>query len=296
MIDISDFNMIETICSTGSLTKASEALFISQPTLSKRLARLEEQLGAKLFHRASSGLKPTPIANYLIDRASPLKAQISNMERHVERILAHDQGELRIGVGPIIEQVLLPDVLVKLSNRAGAVRLSVLTERAAVLVEQLKSGDLDIIAGPFGASNEDLAADGITAIELIHEQTINVARSDHPIFSSNGNEFFHFPYASPPLQGTMTSSIPRPLERRRLSSDNYTLLKKVALETDYICGGPREIFRAELESGMMREVTDSPSAAWRSACLFKTEALETPLVRLFVDTIQDCRDVYLSNH
>ncbi len=296
MIDISEFNMVETICATGSLTKASEALFVSQPTLSKRLARLEDQLGAKLFHRAPSGLKPTLIANYLVDSANPIKARVSSIERQVERILAHDQGEVRIGVGPIIEQVLLPAVLIELTNQSGNVRFSVLTERAAVLIEQLKSGALDVIAGPFGANNSDLEEDGITSIDLIHERTVNVARADHPIFVTKNPNFVEYAYAAPPLQGTMQSSVPSGLERRRLSSDNYTLLKKVALETDYICGGPKEIFRAELEAGTMREIPDSPSLEWRSACLFRTEALETPLVRLFVDTLIRCRDEYLKQH
>lgn len=296
MIDIAEFTMVETICATGSLTKASEALFISQPTLSKRLARLEDQLGAKLFHRASSGLKPTLIATYLVDSANPVKARVSSIERQIERILSHDQGEVRIGVGPIIEQVLLPAVLIKITNSSGNVRFSVLTERASVLTEKLKSGELDVIAGPFGASSQNLEEDGLTSIELIHERTINVARFGHPIFKSKKPNFLEYAYASPPLQGTMASSVPGGLERRRLSSDNYTLVKKVALETDYICGGPKEIFRAELEAGTMREVPNSPSLEWRSSCLFKTESLETPLVRLFVDTLIECRDEYLEAH
>ena len=296
MIDLSDFTMVETICATGSLTKASEALFVSQPTLSKRLARLEDQLGAKLFHRASNGLQPTLIANYLVDSANPIKARVSSIERQIGRILSHDQGEVNIGVGPIIEQVLLPAVLIKLTNNSGNVRFSVLTERAAVLMEKLKSGELDVIAGPFGASTQDLDENGLTSIELIHEQTINVARSGHPIFNAKNPNFLDYAYASPPLQGTMQSSLRSGLERRRLSADNYTLVKKVALETDYICGGPKEIFRAELESGSMREVPNSPSIEWRSSCLFKTEALETPLVSLFVETLIECRDEYLKAH
>ena len=102
MIDLSDFRMVETICSTGSLTKAADALLVSQPTLSKRLARLEDQLGAKLFHRAPSGLTPTLFANYLVDSANPVKARVASIERQVERILDHDKGDVRIGVGPII--------------------------------------------------------------------------------------------------------------------------------------------------------------------------------------------------
>ncbi len=168
MVDISDFNMVEAICSTGSLTKAAEALFVSQPTLSKRLARLEDELGAKLFHRAPSGLRPTSIANFL-----------------------------------------------------------------------------------------------------------------------------EYAYAAPPLQGTIASPVPRGLERRRLSSDNYTLLKKVVLETDYVCGGPMEVFGAELEAGALRIIPNTPSVEWCSACLFRTEALETPLVKLFVEVLLECRDRYL---
>ena len=295
MIDVSEFTMVETICATGSLTKASQLLFVSQPTLSKRLAKLEDQLGAKLFHRAPNGLKPTLIANYLVDSANPVKARVASIERQIERILAHDQGEIRIGVGPIIEQVLLPAVLIRLTSRSGSVRFSVLTERAAVLLAKLKTGELDVIAGPFDANSGDLENDNLTSVELIHEQTINVARSDHPIFKAEQTNFLEYPYASPPLQGAMESAVHTGLERQRLSSDNYTLIKKVALVTDYICGGPKEIFRAELASGAMREVPDSPSLEWRSACLFKTEALETPLVRLFVDTLVECRDEYLES-
>ncbi len=295
MIDISEFTMVETICATGSLTRAADALFLSQPTLSKRLARLEKRLGAKLFHRAPSGLKPTVIAKYLVESAHPLKAKISSIERQVERMLAHDQGEIRVGVGPIIEQVLLPPVLIQLTNRTGNVRFSVLTERAAVLLEQLIAGRLDVIAGPFDAGSAELADAGITSINLIQEKTINVARADHPVFDTKNPDFAKYAYAAPPLQGTMKSSVPSGLDRRRLSSDNYTLLKKVAMKTDYICGGPKEIFRSELAAGTMREVPDTPSTQWRSACLFKSEALDTPLVRLFVDTLISCRDEYLKS-
>lgn len=294
MIEISDFQMVETIALTGSLTRAAEQLFVSQPTLSKRLARLERQLDATLFHRSSTGLTPTPIARYLIDSVQPLKAQVASIERQVERLLSYEHGELRIGVGPIIEQVLLPEVLIALRSRTGNVRFSVLTERASVLMEQLQAGALDVIAGPFDSSQAQLQEQGITSIDLIHETTINVARADHPVFSDPEADFLTYAYASPPLQGAMRTTTPGGLERPRLSADNYTLLKRVALDTDYICGGPRAVFAEELASGLMREVPDSPSARWRSACLFRTEALETPLVRAFVEVIVECRDRYLA--
>ena len=296
MIDISELTMVETICASGSLTKASEAMSVSQPTLSKRLAKLEDQLGARLFHRASNGLKPTLIANFLVEKASPIKSHISSIERQVERILSHDQGDIRIGVDPIIEQVMLPGVLIKMMNYSGNVRFSVFTEGATALVDKLKSGELDVIAGSFGASPCHPEDHDIMSIELTREQTINVARVGHPIFKTRNPKFFEYAYAYPSSKKTPELSRPSGFGGRRLSLDNYTLIKKVALETDYICGGPKEVFISEIEAGTMQVVPDSPSVEWRSSCLIKTEATETPLVGLFIETLLECRDEYLKAH
>lgn len=286
--------MVETICGAGSLTRAADALHVSQPTLSKRLARLEQQLKAKLFHRGPTGLKPTLIANYLIESSTQIKANIASVERHVERILEHDKGDLRVGVGPIIEQVLLPPVLIDFAQQTGSVRLSVITDRADVLLNQLNAGKLDVIAGPYDPDDPSHEDEDIEAIELIREGTINVARSSHPIFESNETvDFLTYPYASPPRQGAMAREPRFFQERPRVTADNYTLLKTLVLETDYICGGPREIFRTELESGAMREIENTPSVFWQSACLMKTESLDTPLVKLFVEIVVKHRDFYL---
>ncbi len=294
LLDVSDLHMVETICTTGSLTKAAETLNVSQPTLSKRLARLEHQLKAKLFQRGPTGLTPTLIANYLIESSTHIKASVASVERQVERILEHDKGDLRVGVGPIIEQVLFPPVLIEFAKQTGSVRVYVFTDRADVLLNQLREGSLDVIAGPYNAADPTYEDEGILAIELIREETINVARPGHPIFEGQANEeFLNYPYAAPPRQGVMSKEPRFMKERPRVSADNYALLKRLVLETDYICGGPREIFREELRSGAMIEIPDTPSLEWQSACLMKSEALDTPLVRLFTDILVMQRDKYL---
>lgn len=296
MLDVSDLHMVQTISETGSLTKAAEVLHVSQPTLSKRLNRLEQQLGARLFERNPTGLKPTLIANYLIDSTAQIKASMASVERQVERILDHDTGNLRVGVGPIIEQVLLPGVLTQFAQRTGSVRLSVVTDRADVLLEQLKSGQLDVIAGPYNAADPDHQEAGLHTIDLIQEETINVVRADHPIFKDVSPDFFAYPYASPPIQGTMVG-VKRPArqERARVFADNYTLLKTLVRASDYICGGPSYIFRNEIQDGSLKILKDSPTTGWQSACLMKTESLNTPLVNLFVEILTEQRDKYLSD-
>jgi len=294
MLEVSDLHMVEIISGMGSLTRAAEALNISQPTLSKRLARLEQQLGTKLFEREATGLTPTLIAEYLIDSTAQIKANMASVQRQVERLVEHDTGNLRIGVGPIIEQVLLPPVLTQLAKRTGSVRLSIVTDRADILLEQLKSGQLDVIAGPYNADDAAHKEAGLEAIDLIRENTINVARVEHPIFNESNADFFAYPYASPPVQGTMTGMRrPTNQERARVFADNYSLLKSLILESDYICGGPQHIFASEIEEGRLKVIEESPSVPWQSACLTQRKSLDTPLVKLFVNILMKERDRYL---
>ncbi|MFT6436851.1 MAG: DNA-binding transcriptional LysR family regulator [Candidatus Azotimanducaceae bacterium] len=181
-MDTSDIDMIQVITEAGSLTKAAEILFVSQPTLSKRLARLESQLSTTLFHRSATGLAPSSVTKYIIKEAQPLKAQLARIERHVQQLTDLQTGVVRIGVGPIIEQVLLPAVLKKFFNRTGNVRISVVTDQADVLLDQFEQAKLDIIAGPFKAGDFD-NKDHI-AFPLIRDPIIQVARWDHPLFDS----------------------------------------------------------------------------------------------------------------
>ncbi len=295
MLDISDLNMVAIISETGSITQAAQRLHVSQPTLSKRLARLEQQLLCRLFQRNPTGLKPTHIARYLVESAAQIQSSIHAVERHVARIREHESGDLNVGVGPIIEQVLLPSVLTAFATRTGKVRLSVVTDRAEQLYDQLLAGKLDLIAGPYAPDDKKFVAAGVHSIPLISEQTINVARAEHPIFQNTSDNFYDYPYAAPPRQGSMAGSRnPDSRPGARVHTDNYNLLKTLVLSSDYICGGPRHIFRNELDAGELREIENSTTANWQSACLLKEEALDTPLVKLFLDLLVTERDRYLS--
>lgn len=66
MLDVSDIKLLQKVTELGSINKAADELYMSQPTLSKRISRLEQTLNVKLFFRHSSGMQPTDVTNYLI--------------------------------------------------------------------------------------------------------------------------------------------------------------------------------------------------------------------------------------
>lgn len=278
-MDTADISLIRTLAEEGSVTRAALALHQSQPTLSRKLARLESRLNTSLFHRSPTGMVPTEVARYIIEAAEPLDTALRKIERHVEQLTQLQTGEVRLGVGPIIEQVLLPEVLGQFVVETGQVRINTVTDHADTLVELLQSGRLDVIAGPFDADHYP----ELLGYPLITDSLVTVARTDHPLFNPDENRSPQdFPLAAPLPQGSLSSSDAQVPANQRIASDNYPLLIRVALSSDCICRGPWPLFRAELEQGLLREVPTRRSATWQSACLIRPESVDAPLVKLLV--------------
>ena len=131
-VDVRDIELIQAVVDHGSLSRACVQLNMSQPTLSKKLARLEHMLGTELFHRYPKGLVPTDVARYILSRAEPLRRQVAELERHVELMTQLDKGQLNLGVGPIIEQLMLPEVLRTFVESTGEVELFIVTKAGKV--------------------------------------------------------------------------------------------------------------------------------------------------------------------
>lgn len=296
-MDTSDLMLIEKICELGSLTRAAEVLYLSQPTLSKKLGRLESQLGATLFHRSSTGLVPTDVARYIIVSAQPLKDQLRRIERHVEQITQLDRGDVQLGVGPIIEQVLLPTVLSKFVAQTGRVQMSVITEDADTLLQLLRSASVDVIAGPFRAADYDEKE--FIAFPLVSDSFIAVARTGHPLFTSDDAsiDFRSFPWAAPKPQGAVADQ-PNldTTPHQRVVSDNYALLIKLTVSSDCICFGPEHIFQTEINGGTLAKIQGVPKLQWESACLVRPESVETPLVKLVADLLISASEDYRRTH
>lgn len=279
-METADITLIRTIAEQGSLTRAAEVLHRSQPTLSKRLARLETQLRTQLFFRSPTGLVPTDVANYIVESSQPIQDQLRRIERHVEQLTDLESGEVRLGIGPIIEQVLLPGVLAKFVAATGNVHLSVHTDHADRLLAGLHAADLDVIAGPFRAAEHE----NLVGFPLIRDNLVTVVRAGHPALASGrAQDIGAYPQASPGPQGSGAGgAASRWTARKQIASENYPLLKHLTLNSDCVCQGPWYLFREELATGALVELESERPVRWESACLVRPESVETPLVKLLV--------------
>ncbi|MEO0437416.1 MAG: LysR family transcriptional regulator [Pseudomonadota bacterium] len=293
-MDVQDIELVKAVEEEGSISRACVRLNISQPTLSKKLARLEQVLGTRLFQRYSKGLVATDTARYILSKAKPLRDQINEIERHIELINQMDAGELRLGVGPIIEQLMLPDVLRVFTESTGNVRLSIVTESEETLLRMLRGSKLDVVVGPFQARDQD--GEHLLAFPMIEDEIIAVVRKGHPLLGRKSYkllDLIEYSWVAPKAQGTVQQTSDHPVfSKMKISSDNYSLLKQLTIRSDVICAGPSAVFKQELADKFLIEVPVSLEVTWESALLVRPETLATPLGKHLVSLFTTLRDSY----
>ncbi len=288
-MDITDIELIRAIVQTGSLSEACQVLNQSQPTLSRKLSRLEDQLNVALFHRSPKGLAPTEIAAYVLAKAEPIDHKLREIERHVELITQRETGFLNLGVGPITEQIVLPQVLHRFVETTGKVSLSVVTEDHTTLLKMFDASELDLVVGPYRAQDE--SNKDVIAIPMVTDDIIAVARTGHPVFKVKKikpQTLRQFSMASPAKQGSATQAEGGPpLPRAKIRSDNYDLLKKLVLTTDMFCAAPRAVFADDIAKKRIKQIPVDLRLTWESSLLIRAETLLAPLAHHLVSLFKD---------
>ena len=290
MLDLSEIKQIQTIAKLGSMNKAAEVLNMSQPTLSKRLSRLEDKLNITLFHRHNGGMQPTEAANYIINVGDSLNGQMQAIERHIELMADLKEGKVNLGIGPIIEQLYLPKVILDFTEKTERIKVSIRTESPNHLLSLLEKGEIDIAVGPF---NPEHFAEELQSFSLQPEGGVTVVRKDHPVLSKTGDEqileTLKYPIISPHIpEHMMADLIELGLKLEpEIVCDNYSTSKTVVLNSDYITGGPEALFAKEIKAGDLVKLEVELPIFWTAYCVTKPETLLIPAVNSMVDIFRD---------
>jgi len=136
---------------TRSFTRAAEACFVTQSTLSAGLKELESTLGAQLVERDRQSVRMTPLGDTVVERARGLLAGAEDLVEAAAAGAKPMTGLLRLGAIPTIAPFLLPSLLPIVRERHPALRLALREDLTAKLLVRLEDGELDfaLIALPF---------------------------------------------------------------------------------------------------------------------------------------------------
>ena len=131
--------------------KAAEDCAVSQSALSSALSEMEKQLGFQIFERDNRKVLVTPLGQQVLDKARSIKVQVDDIHKLAESLKAPLSTPLSIGVIPTIGPYLLPRVLPLLEAQYPGLKLDVVEDQSAELLELVRRGELDaaILALPY---------------------------------------------------------------------------------------------------------------------------------------------------
>jgi LysR family transcriptional regulator, hydrogen peroxide-inducible genes activator len=131
--------------------RAAEACFVSQPTLSVSIKKLEEELDVRIFERGANEVSVTPIGAEIVRQAQQVIEQAQGIRELAKRRKDPLTGPLRLGVIYTIGPYLLPDLVRQAIERVPQMPLMLQENFTARLLDMLRNGDLDaaIMAEPF---------------------------------------------------------------------------------------------------------------------------------------------------
>lgn len=134
--------------------RAAERSFVSQPTLSVALKKLEEQLGVALFERHRGEARPTPVGIRVIEQARRVLAEAEQIKRIAAEGKDELSGMLRVGAIYTVGPYLFPQLVPALRRQNPDMPLVIEENYTDVLARRLKQNELDVIviAMPFGPS------------------------------------------------------------------------------------------------------------------------------------------------
>ena len=164
-INLELYKVFYTVVRSGSISKASQELFISQPAVSQSIRHLETKLGGQLFFRTPKGIKLTPEGEVLYKYIAQGYNMILLAESKFSEAINLDAGEIRIGASDMTLKYFLLPHLEEFHKRYPKVRIKVTNGPSPETVASLKNGLID-----FGVSSlpllDDSAVDVINAMEI----------------------------------------------------------------------------------------------------------------------------------
>ena len=152
---LTELRYIVAVARERHFGRAAEACFVSQPTLSVAVKKLEEELDVKLFERGSNEISVTPLGEEIVRQAQAVLEQAQAIKEIAKRGKDPLAGPLRLGVIYTIGPYLLPDLVRSAIANVPQMPLMLQENFTVKLLDMLRSGELDcaILAEPFPETN-----------------------------------------------------------------------------------------------------------------------------------------------
>lgn len=174
---IQQLTYIVALDTERNFVRAAEKCFVSQPSLTMQVKKLEDDLDLQIFDRSKKPLIPTPAGLPIIEQARTVLAEVAQLKSLVAEQKGLLEGELKLGVIPTISPYLMPMVLPAFEADYPKVQLIIQELQTKDIIQKLRNDELDV-----GLLATPLNERGITELPLFQEPMFGYVGTNHRLF------------------------------------------------------------------------------------------------------------------
>lgn len=175
-MNFQEMNYILCIAKHQNLTKAAQELYISQPTLTKYLQRLEKEVNGKLFVRSGNSYTATYLGRRYMEYAKRILAVNQDWEKELQDLTSYNEGELNIAFPLMRSSCMVPQIMEIFHEQYPGIRVNLREETYAIQERLLLDDQLD-----FAIFNEAKPHPKLEYETLLKEEVLLVMPAGHPL-------------------------------------------------------------------------------------------------------------------
>jgi LysR family hydrogen peroxide-inducible transcriptional activator len=175
-MNLKDLKYLVALADTGHFGRAAERTFVSQPTLSAQLKKLEEYLGVKLVERHPKNVQLTDVGKQIVARARRMLSEGDEIVALARNNTDPLSGKLKVALIPTIGPYLLPRVMQKFRKALPHLGLMLYEYQTEELLKRLRDGEIDL-----GILALPVDQDGLESRRLYREEFTVALPSDNPL-------------------------------------------------------------------------------------------------------------------
>jgi len=175
-MDLNHLRSFVAVAKFGHLTRASEALHLSQPALSSHIKTLEEQFGVTLFERTPTGMTLTPSGRRLLVEAEQIIGAVRHLAHSAQDLRGQPTGHLKIGTVLNPATLRVGEMISRALDRYPQIELELSQVMSSDVLAGIRNGTLD--AGFYFGPAPDSDIDSIPLRDVVYRVTLPAARAD----------------------------------------------------------------------------------------------------------------------
>ncbi|GED67859.1 putative HTH-type transcriptional regulator YwbI [Brevibacillus reuszeri] len=285
-MDIRQLHYFVEVARQKSFTKAAQALHVSQPSISKMLKALEEELGVILLDRTERKMELTDAGELVYDHATKVLQLMDSMSSSIAEMRNVQRGRVKMGMMPTVGSFLLPNAIALFKKQYPGIEIEMKEYSAKPLEYQVEQGKIDV-----GLTVLPVDTSKFTAVPLVSEDLVAIVYQEHWLASKDEVRLdalkeeafilFTEEYAIHDVvkQACMRSGFE---PRVAYMSSLWDFVGEMVATQQGISLVPRSIVRRLNNSNLHTVNISSPVIDWQYALIYRKEGYLSHAVRAFI--------------